>query len=272
MLRRLKANKKLLADVQKWIRIERLAFRVPQPDPLRNKVGRQVPTSERILQDFEDALKKIPYPWDRSHLRNTYSVLADRRALNLILSNDVMAHLRKRKYDYALDETDLALRQNALSPYSRKFHERMIRIVLRQLRETESLVSKAGLDEIWTQDFVTSAVDQLRKDLFVLYPFYPYLDKPGTSYREFVYQVHACFADCLKPSKARGTKSLALHLTAIFLTPPGLLKSGELNPTPDAVKKFLARKVRPAKDTGLYGELTDLKNGRIVPSILAKHS
>jgi hypothetical protein len=203
------------------------------------------------MQRFEQAIKKTPYPFPpgRQPHRSTYEVLAERKLWESIVDPALFAALCVWQASYIRDQRELRLRQRTKQVYSVKFHERMIELMVRHARDIKALLSQAEVDEMWAHESLSGALDQLRKDLQVIYPFYPWVDDFSPMFfGDLVRHVHTEFAAVLDKRSARGARMLAAHLTAVFCTPPGLLRVCKLKPTPEAVRKLVSRRKQARKN------------------------
>ena len=241
---------KLFESVRKLLPATRPGLRISTPNPFEDDILRPVPTSGQTMRRFEQAIKKTPYPFPpgRQPHRSTYKVLAERKLWESIVDPALFAALCVWQGSYIRDQRELRLRQRTEQVYSVKFHERMIELMVRHTRDIKALLSEAKVDERWAHESLSGALEQLRKDLQVIYPFYPWTDDfPPMSFGDLVRHVHAEFADVLDKRGARGPRMLAAHLTAVFCTPPSLLRVGKLKPTPEAVRKLVSRRSKLGK-------------------------
>lgn len=246
-------KRKFLAELKELVASGLPDARLERPNPLWLKIRSSVPTLAQIQNRFEQALKTIPYPYpDSRQPRSTYDVLVRRNLLEPVLSPGILEKLFTEQRADALLRGLVDLRKPPKQAYGLRFHEDMIKLMLWHMREIKAVLSKAGVPEEWAKEALAGALTQLAKDLRLLYPYYPDTGFPPSSIGrqivgESIVDVHKIFAAVLKRRRARGARMLAAHLTAIFCTRPDRLRAGELKPTPEAVRKLLARRSKRKK-------------------------
>ncbi len=241
-------KRNFLAELKELVASGLPDARLERPNPLWLRIRSSVPTLDQIKDRFEQALKTIPYPYpDSRQPRSTYDVLFRRNLLKPILAPEVFRKLFIEQRADALLRGLVDLRKPPEQAYGLRFHEDMIKLMMRHVEEIKTVLSKAGVREEWAKESLTGALTQLGKDVRLLYPYYPDTGFPPSSIGrqivgELIVDVHKIFAAVLNQHRARGARTLAAHLTAIFCTRPEQLRARELKPTPEAIKKLLARR------------------------------
>lgn len=239
---------KLLAELKELLAGGLPDVRLERPNPLWAKIRSRssFPTLAQTKDRFEQALKTIPYPYEGRQRQSTYEVLVSRNLLQSVLAPMVLEELFNERSAEALLRGLIDLRKPPKQDYGLPFHEEMIKLMTRHMRRVKDALSNAGVPEEWAKEALTGALRQVAKDLRLLYPEYPDTDFPPSSFgkstvTELVVDVHRIFATALRRRRPREPKALAVHLTAVFCTPPEQCRTNKLNPNPEAIRKLLER-------------------------------
>lgn len=245
-------KRKFLAELKQLVASGLPEIQSERPNPLWQKIRTAVPTLAQTQSRFEEALKTIPCPYDSRQPQRTHDVLVKRNLLEPLLAPRVLRQLFIEQRAFALLQGLVDLRKAPKQAYGLPFHEEMAKLMMRHMRQIRATLSKAGVTEEWAMQALDGDLAQLRKDLHLLYPYYPDTGFPPSSIGqqivgELIIDVHKIFAAVLSRHRARGAVVLAAHLTAIFCTRPEQLRAGELNPSPEAIRKLLGRRSKGKK-------------------------
>jgi hypothetical protein len=253
---------KSLDNLRKLAPYDRMALRI-EPNPFWDEIQRSIPTEAQIRERLVKAIKKIPYPFPpgRKPYRSTYDFLVIRTLVDLITAPDLINSLCTSQAMYDMHQCELRLRKRNSRGYTMEFHESLLELMMKHIKDIQDLVSKTGVDEKWAREALDGSFAQLHKDLRVRFPFYPWTDDAEfspMSFSGFILRVHAIFSEHFKAHTNTRVRRLSAHLTAIFCTPSDLLREGKLEPNPEAIRKLVARRTNDAK-TGHSRKIQDPK-------------
>ena len=215
----------------------------------------------RLKEDLQKRLKKFSYPYPeerrKKHRVTFYQKVKDagilRDLLDLLHGQLFWAVFVTLQLNEAND-IERSKRRTGLSEYGYPigFHHEMLRELLTHALLINALINDYKVPRAWTENHLRSTDIQLARELAVSHWYWPgakTAPRGMSSWeRDIQVEIFQSISSSLKRHKfAKGAKELAIQLTSLICSPPTCVQTGELDPSPDAIRKKTSTKITKKK-------------------------